>query len=88
MNKFYHFTQNNSGGSYDIDANVNKLVIIEAGSADEANQIAKAIGIYFDGVVTGRDCSCCGSRWYPVSEYDAQDQTLGTHGNNTVIHRK
>lgn len=59
--KFFTYCQNNSGG-YDIGPA--QYVIIEATSADEANRIAESdAGIYFDGVSTGHDCSCCGDRW-------------------------
>ena len=71
--KFYHFRQNNSGGSFNRDEQVDENVIIEANSADEANDVAEHIGIYFNGCADGRDCPCCGDRWSPVSEYDATD---------------
>jgi hypothetical protein len=63
---FYLFSQNNSGGKFHIDERIAHYVIIEANSADEANQIAESKGIYFDGVHDGRDCGCCGDRWYPA----------------------
>lgn len=60
---FYTFYQNNSGGYFEGPT----MVIIEAHSADEANEIAEErAGIYFDGVALGRDCWCCGDRWYRV----------------------
>jgi hypothetical protein len=68
---FYKYTQNNSGGSYDIDDAVAYAVIIEASSSTEADDIAKKIGIYFDGCSTGADCPCCGDRWCRASDYDA-----------------
>lgn len=46
-------------------------VYIEAENAEEANEKALQIGIYFNGVEDGIDCPCCGDRWYPVSERDA-----------------
>ena len=66
--KFFEFHQNNSGGSFDSDKNVAEVVIIEADNSDEANMIAERIGIYFDGCDDGRDCSCCGDRWYATSD--------------------
>ena len=60
---FFHFRQNNSGGQFDRDENVNKHVIIEADDATHADERARDIGIYFDGVHRGLDCSCCGDRW-------------------------
>ena len=61
--KFFHFSQNNSGGSFDINETVAHHVIIEAHSAKEANARAVDIGIYFNGCDTGADCTCCGDRW-------------------------
>ena len=61
---FYEFRQNNSGGVFHLPA---IQVFIEADSMDEANRIAERNGLYFDGAGSGRDCLCCGDRWYPVS---------------------
>lgn len=61
--KFYEFTQNNSGGHFDVDDEVCHRVIIEAPNADVATSIAMSKGIYFNGVAEGRDCGCCGDRW-------------------------
>jgi uncharacterized UBP type Zn finger protein len=68
--KWYEFRQNNSGGSFDIDGEIGKIVIIEAESADMANSFAESIGIYFNGVQKGYDCECCGSRWHKANEWD------------------
>jgi hypothetical protein len=57
---FYTYRQNNSGG-YFVGPTT---VIVEADNADEANQIAEANDLYFDGCSTGDDCSCCGDRWH------------------------
>lgn len=70
---FYTFNQNNSGGSFDYDAErgISAVVIIEADSAEAANERAEQIGLYFDG---DGDCECCGDRWYSVSgTYDSAD---------------
>lgn len=61
--KWYEYSQNNSGGSFQIDDSVSVNVLIQATSAKEANNIAEDIGIYFDGISKGYDCSCCGDRW-------------------------
>jgi hypothetical protein len=66
--KFYCFRQNNSGGSFVYDRNLAQKVIIEAETADEANDLAKNLGIYFDGCDRGWDCRCCGDRWNTVSD--------------------
>jgi hypothetical protein len=85
---FFDFDQNNSGGGFDFDAEagITHHVIIEADSAEEANERARELGLYFDGVENGPDCDCCGDRWYeahgegddvptvygtPVTEYEA-----------------
>ena len=60
---FYHFSQNNSGGSFDWSEGLGHHVVVEAGSADEANTKLESLGGYFDGV---GDCPCCGDRWYPL----------------------
>jgi|ERR1700747_1051362 len=75
-NKFYTFDQNNSGGSFEFSDVFAHFMIIEAASADEANEIAEGLGIYFNGCETGEDCSCCGDRWHQASEYDADETPL------------
>lgn len=62
---FYHFRQNNSGGYFD---DMPAHVFIEAENAEQANEDAIKLGIYFDGVRKGRDCECCGDRWYRTFE--------------------
>ena len=63
---FFEFHQNNSGGHDDIDPNTGivKVVVIEAPDCETANNRAESIGLYFDGCDNGRDCLCCGDRWY------------------------
>lgn len=63
---YFHFSQNNSGGSFDIDENVARHVIIQAHSVREAHRIASDVGIYFNGCDSGQDCSCCGDRWSEI----------------------
>ena len=66
----FQFRQNNSGGQF-IGP---KFVVVKADDADQANQIAQDQGpVYFDGVADGRDCDCCGDRWYPVHDFNADD---------------
>jgi hypothetical protein len=78
---FYHFDQNNSGGHFDFDERhgITANVIIEAVNAQQANNRAEDIGIYFDGCSTGRDCHCCGDRWYEADETDANSEP-SVHG--------
>jgi len=63
---FYLFRQNNSGGKFIRNDNVDQFVFIEADSLESANSIAETVGIYFDG---SNDCRCCGNRWSPFGEY-------------------
>jgi hypothetical protein len=88
---FFNFYQNNSGGSFKIDAvrGISYVVVIEADSADEANERAEEIGLYFHGVQDGRDCDCCGDRWARASEHDAEDTpTEGYCDDEHYIHYK
>jgi len=64
--KFFTFNQNNSGGSFDYDekAGITHYVIVEAMDKSHAVSRAEDIGLYWDGCNSGRDCSCCGDRWY------------------------
>lgn len=73
--KFYEFNQNNSGGNFviDKDAGIFEIVYIEASSSQEADFIAKNIGIYFDGVSKNIDCYCCGDRWALATESESYD---------------
>ena len=77
--KFFTFHQNNSFGRYVTDAKVTFNVIIEAGNASHAKMLAEQIGIYFNGCRDGRDCPCCGDRWYePWDEGDDVPNIYGT----------
>ena len=62
--KFYTYSQNNSGGDFITKNGLDVLVIVEAMDHLHANAIAENKGIYFNGCSSGRDCSCCGDRWY------------------------
>lgn len=68
---YFHFSQNNSGGSFDFTESegITHHVIIEAKDAEDANITAITKGLYFDGCDNGIDCSCCGDRWYRVGQY-------------------
>lgn len=85
---FYHFDQNNSGGSFSFDGNegITHHVVIEADNASDANTIAEEIGIYFNGCSTGLDCDCCGDRWYEVQERHGEEfpHIYGTSAQETI----
>lgn len=77
--RYYIYSQNNSGGSFDDDPErgIGYIVYIEAPTADAANQRAEDIGLYFNGCETGQDCDCCGDRWYEMSSYDEDPEEHG-----------
>lgn len=76
--KFFHYSQNNSGGGFDTDAKTGLGVhmVIEARNADDANTRAEGLGMYFNGCDDGRDCECCGDRWYPKGSGDGDDKPM------------
>lgn len=63
---FFTYVQNNSGGSFRVTDDLRQYTIVEADTADQANQKAMGLGIYFNGVRDEIDCECCGDRWYPA----------------------
>lgn len=79
--KFYAFHQNNSGGRFTFDkkAGITHIVIIEAPNAEAANDRAEQIGLYFNGCDEGRDCNCCGDRWFQV--YGEGDDVPSHYGS-------
>lgn len=64
--KFFAFRQNNSGGTFDHDAEagIGMTVFVQAVDSAHAEARGELIGLYFNGVNEGRDCGCCGDRWY------------------------
>ena len=67
---FHTLRQNNSGGFFTEPA---VIVVVRADSEEEAYAIAERNGVYFDGCSTGKDCECCGDRWY---RYTDETETL------------
>lgn len=61
---FYMWRQNNTGGSFITDGDLSRFVVIEAEGYAQAEEKALNLGIYYNGVDSDRDCSCCGDRWY------------------------
>ena len=98
---FYHYSQNNSGGSFDFDkeTGITNNVVIEAESAYLEDSRDEYIGIYFGG---GVDCPCCGDRWHEAYDEGTEepcvyDRPLGVvnkdhwggwmeDGYETVVH--
>jgi hypothetical protein len=58
--KEYTFKQNYSHGYLN---DMPKKITVKGENAEEANKLAEEQGVYFDGVINGSDCSCCGDRW-------------------------
>lgn len=85
---FYTFSQNNSGGVFSVDhaRGISQFVIIEADSANQANERAETIGLYFDGCDIGYDCDCCGDRWYRAS-YEGSERPE-VYGRDPHGHRQ
>lgn len=79
MSKWFEFRQNNSGGRFDHDSEVGIgiYVWVQADNAEHANYRAERIGLYFDGCADGRDCDCCGDRWYAAYRSEGTEQIVG-----------
>jgi len=60
---WYEFTQNNSGGSFEVDDKLCHRIFIEDENYENAKERALDMGVYFDGCDAGIDCPCCGDRW-------------------------
>lgn len=76
--KFFTFNQNNSGGNfhYKEQSGITHYVVVEAMDFDDATTRAETIGLYFDGVFDGRDCFCCGDRWYRPWRDEGTDEPM------------
>jgi hypothetical protein len=80
--KFFQYRQNNSGGHFITKDGLDVIVVVEAIDYLHANAIAENKGLYFYGCSSGRDCSCCGDRWYEQWDYEKgsakefEDKTL------------
>ena len=68
--KFYEFSQNNSGGSFDVSGQLCHRLFIEAENETQAIIKAEAMGVYFNGCDKGMDCPCCGDRWHSPDVVD------------------
>lgn len=67
---FYEYSQNNSGGHFEVNDKICHRLFIESDNESEADSIAEGLGVYFNGVTDGIDCDCCGDRWYYGDEVD------------------
>jgi hypothetical protein len=72
--KWYRFDQNNSGGFYlgTDEEGVGGRVYVQAFSPKQARERFEALNPYVCelGFVHGRDCECCGGRWYADEEVE------------------
>jgi hypothetical protein len=66
--KWFHFSQNNSGGFFITNEAVAEDVYIQAESADHAAD--RAVGIFAD---YSEFCECCGERWSTTPWDDGYD---------------
>ena len=80
--KWYQYTQNNSGGSMDVNERLSHYVLVQARDSVHADERAEQIGIYFNGVEDGMDCECCGDRWYPNSGNRYGDEVPLVYGKS------
>ena len=67
---FFEFSQNNSGGHWDVNDKLTHRLYIEAADEAEATRIAEDLGVYFNGCEDGMDCECCGDRWYGCTQIE------------------
>lgn len=65
---WFRFDQNNSGGSFHVDKKICYRLYLQASDYGSARTKALELGVYFDGVSNGIDCSCCGDRWSDYEE--------------------
>jgi len=69
--KWFHFHQNNSGGYFVRDENVDEDVYIQALNAEEAIEKAESFMDNSD------SCPCCGDRWhFWVEDSDGTSEPL------------
>ena len=81
---FYSTSQNNSGGGYIQDKNVDQIVIVEADSAKEAEEyLGKLID---DNSYNESSCPCCGDHFYVFFEEDeGSSEPKSTYGEPLIV---
>lgn len=67
--KWFEFNQHGSNGYFEVNDKVCSTLFIEAESFEKAKLKAEELGCYWDGVLKGIDCPCCGDRW---TAYDCE----------------
>lgn len=83
---WYEFTQNNSGGYFDVDDKVCHRLFIEAESFDDAVEKAENLGCYWDGVSNLIDCPCCGDRWSKRYDKPVDIEKYNTKGYTAIVY--
>lgn len=90
MTKFFHFSQNNSGGRFDVDDVVDEGgVVFEAKDVKEANKRARKAGVFKRWF-----CECCGPRfteaWESEKGFDSAEEAVASHWSDSpmVVHFK
>lgn len=75
---FWTLSQNNSGGHFWQDDNVDHYVIIEADDYEKAENIAHDITFESNSDY----CPCCGSRWYIDFSFEEGTETPEIYGED------
>ena len=71
----YSFHQNNSFGVYHHPAK--NIIVKDARDVEHAKEIALSAGMYLNGVASGKDCDCCGDRWYGLDyEFNTVEEAI------------
>jgi hypothetical protein len=90
MTKFFHFSQNNSGGFFHVDEVVDEGgCVFEASSPKEANKRAKKAGVF-----SRSFCDCCGRRFSEAFDFetgfDSAEEAVASHWSSSpvVVHFK
>jgi hypothetical protein len=81
LTKFYEFSQNNSGGHFDVDENVCHRVIIEATSERHAKSILEP---FIED--QSSSCSCCGERWSGFFDNEVDIEQYREGGYSASVH--
>tara|TARA_R110000868_G_scaffold397172_1_gene669726 strand:+ start:173 stop:559 length:387 start_codon:yes stop_codon:yes gene_type:complete len=77
--KWWHFSQNNSGGYFLVNDMVAEDVFIQAPTAEQAR--ARAEVIFAD---NSAFCDCCGARWYDDARYENDGYDVPSRWGQTL----
>ena len=82
--KWFEFEQNNSFGYFEVNDKVCSRLFIEAESFEKAKLKAEELGCYWDGVLKGIDCPCCGDRWSDYA-WEVEIKKMRTKGYEVYV---